>query len=173
MARNEQTVIIVQGEYHVSCTPGVVISTLLGSCVAACLHDPVAQLGGMNHFLLPGQDSQDRTALKYGLHAMELLINALIRAGAQRGRLQAKLFGGAHLVHGFPDIGQANATFASDFLRREGIAHLGGSLGGTQARKLRYAPATGRAQQYLLPDWQESAPALAPTWGSEILLFTN
>ena len=81
---------IIQGESHVSGEPDVVISTLLGSCVAVCLQDPVARLGGMNHFLLgePGKDSsiQQRDLQRYGVHAMELLINELMCQGATRSR---------------------------------------------------------------------------------------
>ena len=115
----ERVITLLQGEHAVTGDEAAVLVTVLGSCVAACLRDPVAGLGGMNHFLLPGGGTDARGAVKYGLHAMELLINALIRAGASRGRLEAKLFGGAQMLRGLPDIGRANAAFAEDFLRRE------------------------------------------------------
>ena len=98
----EQRVNIVQGEFFVSDDPNVVISTLLGSCVAACLHDPLAGIGGMNHFLLPGQLDHDGNgaAERLGVHLMELLVNGLLKLGAGRDRLQAKIFGGAKTVKG-------------------------------------------------------------------------
>lgn len=157
------SVAIVQGEHRVSRDPDTVLMTILGSCVAACIRDPVAGVGGLNHFLLPGGGAgagghlRDPEAVKYGLHAMELLINSLIRAGAQRHRLEAKLFGGACMQAGLPDIGRKNARFAEDFLRAEGIAYVGGSLGGTRGRKIRYWPVSGLARQLLL------SPADVPT----------
>jgi chemotaxis protein CheD len=146
----ERTIAIIQGEYHISRDPGDVLVTILGSCVAACIRDPVAGVGGLNHFLLPGGGGSDTNTVKYGLQAMELLINALIRAGAQRNRLEAKLFGGARIQAGLRDIGRSNAEFAEGFLRSEGIRHVGGSLGGSQGRKLRFWPVSGAARQLLL-----------------------
>ena len=127
------------------------MTTVLGSCVAACLWDPAAGVGGMNHFLLPEPSpGHAGEALRYGVHAMELLVNALFRAGAIRSRLQARLFGGAQLTEGAHDVGRRNAAFAVDFLHRERIPYLGGSLGGTQARRLEFWPVSGRARQRLL-----------------------
>lgn len=142
---------IVQGEHHVSDDPGVVLSTLLGSCVAACILDPVAGIGGMNHFLLPGRDAElDSEARRLGVHAMELLVNALLGRGARRERLEAKLFGGARLIDGLTDIGRQNADFAEQFLAAEGIRHVGGSLRGENGRKIQFWPVSGRARQSLL-----------------------
>ena len=87
---------IIQGEYKVVSDPDVVLTTILGSCVAACLRDPVSGVGGMNHFLLPGTGSvTGGDATRYGVHLMELLINGLLKQGARRDRLEAKIFGGA------------------------------------------------------------------------------
>jgi chemotaxis protein CheD len=149
---NPRRVNIVQGEHHVSDDPSVLISTLLGSCVSACIRDPVAAVGGLNHFLLPGNDNpaQDGTALRHGVHAMELLVNALLRQGARRERLEAKLFGGANLMRGLADVGSMNAAFAEDFLKREGISHMGGSLRGDRGRRIQFWPVAGRARQVLL-----------------------
>ena len=104
---------VVQGEQFVTTDPEVVLTTLLGSCVAACMRDPVAGVGGMNHFLLPGgrSSSADRQAERHGVHAMELLVNALLQRGARRDRLEAKLFGGARLIDGLTDVGRQNAEF--------------------------------------------------------------
>ena len=162
---------LLQGEHHVATTTDAVITTVLGSCIAACLWDARAGIGGMNHFLLPDGPDGGAAPLRYGLHAMELLINALLRHGADRTALRAKLFGGAHLQPHLPDIGNRNRSFAEDFLRREGIPCIGGSLGGNRARRLRFWPADGRAQQFLLPPAAvQEAPASLPRPG-EVLLF--
>ena len=157
----ERRVHVVQGEQYVSTDPNVVITTILGSCVAACIRDPIAGVGGMNHFLLPGERDARGEALRYGAYAMELLVNELLKLGAARHRLEAKLFGGARIGRAFHDIGGMNAEFATRYLREEGINHLGGSLGGDQARRIQYWPVHGRARQVLLPP--QSAPVeIAP-----------
>lgn len=162
--------VLVQGDHAISADDGTVLATVLGSCIAACLRDPVAGLGGMNHFLLPDGGDTGPGAMKYGLHAMELLINDLIRAGASRRRLQGKLFGGARMLRGLPDIGAANARFAIDFLHREGIADLGGSLGGDRGRKIRFWPQSGRVQvQFLDPAAVQERPFVAPPRNDPIL----
>ncbi len=150
---------IVQGEQAVSEDPAVVLSTLLGSCVAACIRDPVAGVGGMNHFLLPGDGMRTpvETSVSHGVHAMELLLNDLLRHGARRDRLEAKLFGGANLMRGLTDVGAMNAAFAQEFLKREGIAHVGGSLGGECGRRIQFWPVSGRARQvFLAPNEQQA-----------------
>jgi chemotaxis protein CheD len=147
----ERRVHLIQGECRVSADPAVVLATTLGSCVAACIRDPVAGVGGMNHFLLPqSDDAEGLVSLRYGAFAMELLVNGLLGAGAKRGRLQAKLFGGGRLSDGLSDIGDKNSRFARDFLEREGIAFAGGSLGGAQARRIQFWPVTGRVRQLVL-----------------------
>ena len=171
----ERNVAVLQGEFRISRDPSEVLMTVLGSCVAACLRDPVAGVGGLNHFLLPGASSTDTKTVKYGLQAMELLINGLIRAGAHRHRLEAKLFGGARLRLGLPDIGRSNGEFALEFLKRERIQYVGGSLGGTQGRKIRYWPVTGAASQFLLAPTEVPVelPPTAPEVikGGDVTLF--
>jgi chemotaxis protein CheD len=148
----ESRINIVQGEQYISDDPSVVLTTLLGSCVAACIRDPVAGVGGLNHFLLPGDDGRhpEGESVRHGVHAMELLVNALLRAGARRDRLEAKLFGGANLMRGLTDVGAMNAHFAETFLRREGIANKGGSLRGDCGRRIQYWPVIGRVRQVFL-----------------------
>lgn len=146
----ERMVHVVQGEYAVVSEPGIVLSTILGSCVATCLWDPVAAVGGMNHFLLPGDEDSGSDSMKYGVNAMELLVNGLLQRGALRSRIQGKLFGGAHVIRNFSDIGAKNVEFALKFLQMEGIPCVGQSLGGPQARRIRFWPLTGRAGQMLL-----------------------
>jgi chemotaxis protein CheD len=141
---------IVQGEHYVSGAENLAITTLLGSCVAACISDPVTRVGGMNHFLLPGEDTSSPHVARHGVHLMELLINGLLKLGASRQRLEAKLFGGARITTMLGDYGAANARFAQEFLRREGIAITGGSLGGETGRRIQFWPATGRVQQKLV-----------------------
>jgi chemotaxis protein CheD len=144
----ERKVNIIQGEFVISDEPDVVLTTLLGSCVAACLRDSVSGIGGMNHFLLPGEAGS--AGLRYGVHAMELLMNGLLKRGARRERLEAKLFGGARLSDHLADIGDQNASFAERFMREEGIRVVGGSLRGDQGRRIQFWPATGRARQALV-----------------------
>lgn len=144
---------IIQGEYKVESDPNVVLSTILGSCVAACLRDPVAGIGGMNHFLLPGTGGAALSggdATRYGVHLMELLINGLLKKGARRDRLEAKIFGGAKTIASFSNVGEQNAAFAVQFLKDEGIPVVGSSTGGDHGRKLEFWPVSGRARQYPL-----------------------
>ncbi|WP_422072192.1 chemotaxis protein CheD [Tranquillimonas rosea] len=148
----QNVVHVIQGEHRVSSRADDILSTLLGSCVATCLCDPVARIGGMNHFLLPAGDVGQTHQLRYGSHAMELLINALLKKGARKDRLEAKLFGGAQMHDGLGAIGSANGRFAQDFLAAEGIRCVATSLGGTAARRVRYHPVSGRAQQMQITD---------------------
>ncbi len=168
---------VIQGDRRIARNEDVVLSTLLGSCVAACLWDETAQVGGMNHFLLPmarsaGEEAQNRSQ---GVHAMELLINDLLKAGARRRGLQAKLFGGAWIREGLTNIGDQNATFAERFLADEGVAVVGGSLRGDRGRRLRFWPMTGRASQIWMARDEAPAPstrpAPAPQGGGELELF--
>ena len=114
---------------------------------------PVAGVGGMNHFLLPGSAdaiSSGGDATRYGVHLMELLINGLLKKGARRDRLEAKIFGGAKTIARFSNVGEQNALFARQFLMDEGIQVVGESTGGDHGRKLEYWPLSGRARQYAL-----------------------
>ncbi|WP_242649804.1 chemotaxis protein CheD [Yoonia litorea] len=101
----------------------------------------------MNHFLLATSRNDQKGDLKYGVHAMELLINHLLHAGASRQDLLAKVFGGARMLEHSGDIGRTNASFALDFLDKEGITCLAQSVGGTSARRIRFHPTSGAAQQ--------------------------
>lgn len=147
-----EVVHVIQGDFATSADPETVLTTVLGSCVATCLYDPTAQIGGLNHFLLPGNEYKDANAVMYGVNAMELLINALLKKGAVKRRLQAKLFGGARMIEGLSDIGEKNAQFAIEFLAQENILCVGKSLGGMSARRIRFWPSTGQARQRLIGD---------------------
>ncbi|GGL69772.1 chemotaxis protein CheD [Wenxinia marina] len=155
-----RTETVIQGQFKVCDTPGVILSTVLGSCVAACLYDEHRQIGGMNHYLLPegGRGSRE---MKYGAMAMELLINGLLRAGADRRRLKAKLFGGARITRTFDDIGARNARFAQDFMAMEEIPVVARSLGGDLPRRVHFLPLDGRAR-VLLIDRAEEPAIVAP-----------
>lgn len=149
----EKRVHVGQGEHVISSDPNVVLSTILGSCVAVCMRDPVAGIGGMNHFLLPdGAGAGTDAGRRYGAYAMEILINDLLKAGARRDRLEAKLFGGGRMFDSLRDVGVANADFAERFLRDEGIPVVGGSLRGDGGRRVHYWPNSGRAMQRAVTD---------------------
>lgn len=145
----EKIVNIIQGDHAISGEDDVVITTILGSCVSTCLYDPVKRIGGANHFLLsdPGAGPSD---IRYAAAAIEVLINALLRAGAKKERLEAKLVGGARMMPNLPDIGGGNALAAKRFLSAEGIPVINSDLGGTQARKMRFLPTSGRVQVHRL-----------------------
>ncbi|HEY8261560.1 MAG TPA: chemotaxis protein CheD [Methylosinus sp.] len=152
---------IIQGEYRVIDDPNTVLATVLGSCVAACIRDPEARVGGMNHFLLPGDlGGSHGEAERYGVHLMELLVNGLLKKGARRDRLEGKLFGGARMMEGLSDIGAKNAAFAKRFLINEGIRLVAENLGGDRGRRVEYSPVSGRARQSLLSG--SSPPAFSP-----------
>lgn len=143
---------LLPGQYFVT-THNKMLVTVLGSCVAACLFDPVAGVGGMNHFMLPNvnksaselEQSQD-VAAKYGIHAMELLINDLVKAGASKSRIKAKVFGGGKVVPSFVqnDVGKLNAEFVSHFLDTELIPILASDLCDNYARKIYFFPRDGK-----------------------------
>lgn len=148
-AGRRNAVHVIQGEYAVSAEVDTFLCTLLGSCVSACIRDPHAGVGGLNHFLLPEGDGSPGN-LSYGVNAMELLINDLLSRGARRDRLEAKLFGGARMIRSAHDIGAQNAEFAKGFLAAEAISLTGSSLGGNQARRIEFWPASGRVRQQLI-----------------------
>jgi chemotaxis protein CheD len=168
-----QRVHVLQGEYQVAFSDGVVLTTVLGSCVSACLRDPVAAVGGMNHFLLPGSGAP-RDAERYGAYVMELLINGLLKEGARRERMEAKLFGGARMLEGLSDIGGQNAAFARQFLHDKGIRLVAAQLGGDRGRRVEFFPLSGRARQILLPRDSrsiDSAAVPAPASFGSLELF--
>ena len=143
---------IIQGDHYVDNNPMTVLTTILGSCIATCLWDPVASVGGMNHFLLPGKNIDTHrfsqpNLQRYGINLMELLLNDLFRRGAVKSQLKAKIFGGAAIVKGLTDVGAMNSIFAEKFLSEEGIELVSKSVGGTYGRKIQFWPVGGRARQ--------------------------
>lgn len=162
---------VMQGKWHVSSGPNEVMTSILGSCVAACVHDPILRIGGMNHFLLPGQDPRGGDSFRYGAHSMEELINALLREGAVRTRLRVWLFGGANVLGTKTGIGASNCAFALEFVRTEGFVLRGSDLGGTRGRRVKFHPFTGEAQMTLLQIAPPENPAAPNPTGQEIELF--
>ena len=159
----ERRLHVGQGEHHVTADPDVVLSTILGSCVAMCLRDPLAGVGGMNHFLLPeGAGAGTDAGRRYGAYAMELLINDVLKAGGRRERLEAKLFGGGRMFDSLSDVGAANADFAEKFLADEGIPVVSRSLRGAGGRRIHYWPVSGRARQRVVTDGAILPPATPP-----------
>jgi len=145
---NRQAMKILPGEFYATAEDEVIV-TVLGSCVAACLMDPIAMVGGMNHFMLPvkrgERDPDVFFAARYGAAAMEYLINNLLHLGAQRDRLVAKAFGGGRVMRGMStDVGGQNVDFVREFLRNEDIPIWSEDLGGPHPRKVYFFPHTGQ-----------------------------
>lgn len=137
---------ILPGEFFVT-TRDMLLVTVLGSCVAACIRDPERGIGGMNHFMLPdgGAGAMSKSA-RYGGYAMELLVNELIKSGARRGALEAKVFGGGRVMASLSsaNVGERNSEFVLDYLRQEGIPVLAQDLQDKHARKIYFFPRAGR-----------------------------
>jgi chemotaxis protein CheD len=136
---------VLPGEYYVS-GDDLVIMTVLGSCIAACLWDGKARAGGMNHFMLPDGDSADGFG-RYGSYAMELLINEMLKMGARRETMQAKVFGGAQVMAGFTtmNVGERNTKFVLDYLATERIPVVSQDVLDIHPRKVCFFPVTGKA----------------------------
>ena len=150
---------VIEGEFAISRDPSCVMTTVLGSCISVCLHDARSGIGGMNHFLLPKRSGAAGNNERFGAYSMELLINALLKEGASKDRLVAKMFGGASMTQLKQGIGEKNIAFAHEFLTDEGIAVVAESCGGFEARKVRFYPKSGKAQQFLVPgDIEQIAP---------------
>jgi chemotaxis protein CheD len=140
---------ILPGEYYFTNKPMLIV-TVLGSCVAACIRDRATGIGGMNHFMLPdgGGDpgSPNSASMRYGAYAMEVLIEQLLKAGARRDNLEAKVFGGGNVLRGFTsiDVGERNAQFVRQFLRAENIRIVAEDLNDVHPRKVYFFPRTGK-----------------------------
>ncbi len=143
-----ETVFVMPGKHFVQKGGAGAICTLLGSCVSACIRDTNSEAGGLNHFLLPeaSNDESMPTNARYGVNAMELLINDLIKLGAQKCNLVAKVFGGANVIatSNRRSVGDQNGEFVKSYLRSESIPILAEDLGGDRARRVYFFPASGR-----------------------------
>ncbi|MEY8876580.1 MAG: chemoreceptor glutamine deamidase CheD [Leptothrix sp. (in: b-proteobacteria)] len=150
---------VLPGEYFVH-NEDLLIMTTLGSCIAACLWDRVARVGGMNHFMLPDVANGATDGGRYGSFAMELLINELLKLGATRSTLEAKVFGGGAVISGMStlNVGERNTTFVLDYLRTERIPVVSKDVMDIYPRKVCFFPASGKAM----------VKRLAPTAAAEI-----
>ena len=144
---------ILPGEYYVT-NQDEIITTVLGSCVSACVRDKVFGIGGMNHFMLPvsevgqwgGAADVTSTATRYGNYAMEHMINDILKHGGHRRNLEIKIFGGGQIINAMTDIGKRNIEFVIDYLATEGLAVSGKDVGGPHPRKIIYFPTSGRVR---------------------------
>lgn len=143
---------ILPGEYYVS-IGSELISTVLGSCVSACIRDPNTGVGGMNHFMLPGDSNKNMQkwggseclSTRYGVAAMESLINDILKQGSRINNLEIKLFGGGEVLQmETSNVGKKNVAFVKDFVRTEGLSIASSDLGGVHPRKVIYFPGSGR-----------------------------
>ncbi len=142
---------ILPGEYYVT-RSNEIITTVLGSCVSACMHDVVAGVGGMNHFMLPVSNGQGwsgssdlvSTANRYGNLAMEHMINEILKNGGRKRNIEVKIFGGGSIISSMTHIGEMNIKFVRVYLENEGLRLAGEDVGGIYPRKVVYFPATGR-----------------------------
>lgn len=140
---------ILPGEYYFT-GKDMLIVTVLGSCVSACIRDRVTGLGGMNHFMLPDaggdKDSPVSASMRYGTYAMEVLINQLLKAGARRENMEAKVFGGGAVLRGFTaiNVGERNAAFVLNYLRTEKMRVTAEDLNDIYPRKVYFFPRTGK-----------------------------
>ncbi len=141
---------ILPGEYYVTLY-GEMITTVLGSCVSACVRDRKLGIGGMNHFMLPHSDrygswNSGSSAARYGGYAMETLINDVLKNGGRRENLEVKIFGGGQVLANMTDIGARNISFVKDYIRVENLQLMAEDLGGPYPRKVIYYPDSGRVR---------------------------
>lgn len=140
---------LLPGEYYVTARD-MMLTTVLGSCVSACVRDSTAGIGGMNHFMLPEDadpTSRDAiAAMRYGVYAMEMLLNELLKAGARRERLEAKVFGGGAVLANMTmlNVGDRNADFVLRYLQTEQVRIAAQDLRGSLPRRINFFPVTGR-----------------------------
>lgn len=153
------------GDYYATNQPEL-IGTVLGSCIAVCLRDPERGIGGMNHFMLPEKAGEVEwggiaaSPARYGVAAMELLINDLMKLGTQRRRLEAKVFGGGRVLQGMTDIGKRNIAFIRGFVENEGLRVVGEDVGGDYPRQLVFYPDSGRVRMRYLAQQRDAALAV-------------
>ncbi|AOT06726.1 chemoreceptor glutamine deamidase CheD [Pseudoalteromonas luteoviolacea] len=151
--RNKVVAKVLPGEFYVSKNDEL-ISTVLGSCIAACVYDEKLGIGGMNHFMLPGaQKMKDVTNVhsddfncRYGNWAMEFLINEVLKNGASRANLKVKLFGGGKIISAMTDIGVGNIRFAQAYVEEENLELVSHDVGGPWPRKVVFHPQSGTAK---------------------------
>lgn len=139
---------IMPGEYYVT-NQDEVVTTVLGSCISACIRDPIAGVGGMNHFMIPSHgrelSAKDKQLVtRYGLYAMEHLINDIFKHGGRRQNIEIKLFGGGNIMSTGGNIGGQNIKFVQEFVQTEGYMVTSKDLGDVYPRKVKYCPLSGK-----------------------------
>jgi chemotaxis protein CheD len=152
---------VFPGEHYVSSDPDEMLVTILGSCVSACIRDPLAKVGGMNHFMLPeaggrGWDTAS-DSMRYGNVAMERLINDILARGGMRQRLEIKVFGGGNVMKSTANIGHRNADFVEEYLAAESLPIAAHHLRGHLPRRVHYFPITGRVMLLELARTEQEA----------------
>ena len=170
---------VLPGELHVT-REDVVITTILGSCVSACLRDRERGIGGINHFMLPNAvRGDDAASARYGVYALECLVNQVLGSRGARKSLEVKVFGGGRVIEGTGDVGKWNIALVREFLANENLAIAAEDMGDRYARRVRYWPRTGRAQIQRIPMAragtvvanEERAAATAAAAGGTVELF--
>jgi len=140
---------ILPGEFYVTAHDEA-ITTILGSCISACIRDIKAGIGGMNHFMLPISNSassiETANAARYGNFAMEQMINDILRNGGKRENLEIKIFGGGRVMKGLTDVGKKNINFVKEYIELEKLNLLAEDVGGVYPRKVMYHPKTGKVK---------------------------
>lgn len=152
-------VIIQPGEYYVT-KEDEVIATVLGSCISVCIKDEINNIGGMNHFMLPGdfrvEDVFSSQSARYGMYAMEMIMGDLLKLGGDRQKLTAKVFGGGHVLNvatSNNSVPSSNIQFVKAYLSMEGIPVVKSDVGGFHGRKVIYLPKLGKVYvKHLVPD---------------------
>jgi chemotaxis protein CheD len=152
---HETRVRINPGGHYVTSRGREMLVTVLGSCVAACIRDPFAKIGGMNHFMLPQSDNGAwgiaSASLRFGNFAMERLINDILSNGGSRQNLEIKVFGGASIIGNGAQVGLRNADFVETYLREEGLPIAAANLRGAHARCIHYFPRNGLVRMLEMP----------------------
>ena len=170
--KGRKVVRIGPGEYAVTDEPETVLMTVLGSCVAACICDPLAGVGGLNHFMLPespdGKWGQAAFSLRYGNFAMERLVNGILARGGRRERLEVKVFGGGRIGLDSSGIGDRNSHYIERYLAAEGMLPLSRELRGNRARRVAYLPVLGQAFMSVLPSFPASFAAEEASFGKSL-----
>jgi chemotaxis protein CheD len=180
-------IIIQPGEFYVT-NKAEVIGTVLGSCISVCLRDTKKNVGGMNHFMLPGdfrvEDIFKSQSARYGMYAMELILGEIIKLGGGREHLSAKIFGGGHVLASVGrtqgSVPQSNIDFVKAFLSMEGIPILSSDVGGEHGRKVIFFPDTGKvfvrklkpeAEKEIIVQERKFKKTLSPVKSEDVTLF--
>jgi chemotaxis protein CheD len=148
---------VFAGDCYVTDRIGEMMVTVLGSCISVCIRDPIARVGGMNHFLLPDSVGAADAPMRYGAYSMEKLINDILKMGGRKQRLEIKVFGGGNVIESSAMIGDKNVKFIRDYLEAEGLKIAQQDVGGTSPRRIHYYPDSGRVMMRKINKKEEVA----------------